>query len=95
VKNCNGVQSCQSACRTQNPCGAQHPERVNITTRVTTTAASTSPPTGVVYTGFGGAATADPKTDGGSSVTAPIDIGRVYGLFVVMGGILAGFGVLL
>lgn len=94
VDSCNGDHSCQSQCRTKHPCGAQNPQRVNITTRVSTTATKTSPPTDVVYTGFGASATGDSKK-GSSSVTVAIDIGRVYGLFIVMGGVLAGFAVLL
>lgn len=94
VENCNGVHTCQSECRTKNPCGAQNPKRVNTTATAPTTATSTTPPTDVVYTGFGSASTGDPKA-GASPMTMSIEIGRVYGLSIVIGGIFAGFTVFL
>lgn len=99
---CNGVTACQSACRDDHPCGAQNPVRVNTTT--TSSAATSTLPAGassgtagVVYTGVGGAAqTSAPASStkkNGSQMA--LDMGRAYGLAVVMGGIFAGFALIM
>ncbi|KAI9828659.1 MAG: hypothetical protein M1832_001762 [Thelocarpon impressellum] len=102
VNNCPSSDSaCQSACREKRPCGAQEPKRVNTSTISTMTAtakpgeATTSK--GQVFTGLGGAA-ATGTAGTGSKVnagTVAIDLGRGYGLAAVMGGIFAGFALLL
>lgn len=42
VNNCNGVSSCQSACRQDHPCGAQHPTLQNTSTLTSTSSAAAS-----------------------------------------------------
>ncbi|BDD57700.1 hypothetical protein MAP00_003046 [Monascus purpureus] len=93
VNNCNGVSSCQSACREDHPCGAQDPPHINATTATPTAAASTaaSTNTDVVYQGFGTATATTTSQKGMSPRAFAIDLGQVYGLFVVVGGFLAGF----
>ncbi|TVY68753.1 hypothetical protein LSUE1_G005511 [Lachnellula suecica] len=103
VAACNGNTDCQSACRSDHPCGAQNPIRVNtstITTMASTTtgAGSTSTGAGVVYTGLGGgsAETAAASTSGKKSgASSPLDMGRNYGLAVVAAGIFAGFALVM
>ena len=75
VNNCGqGDSACQTACRNNNPCGAQSPTRVNVTsssasataTQTGDSAASTVSGT-AVYTGFGGAASTGSAGSGSSS----------------------------
>ena len=103
VNNCPQSDSaCASACRTNNPCGAQDPIRVNLTTASSTmsaTAASTATGSGGAdYTGFGGSAatTTSSSADGKSAAsTLAIGLGQTYGLGVVIVGFLAGFALVL
>jgi len=104
VAACNGVTTCQSACRDQHPCGAQNPTRVNSTS--SSTMASTTLPAGattgaggVVYTGLGGGAAATATTGASSNkksgAQAALELGRNYGLAVIFGGIFAGFALVM
>ena len=102
VNNCpQGNSACQAACRTNNPCGAQDPVRVNLTTSSSTmaaTAASTATGSGGAdYTGFGGAAaTTSSSTDGKSAAsTLAVSFGQTFGIGVVACGFLAGFVLIL
>lgn len=106
VANCgNGNNQCQAACTQQHPCGAQDPVRVNVTSTSSTmtatgtdsAAATGSSAAGTVYNGFGnaGATTAAGST---SSTSAPkssaqtaVDLGRSYGIMVIIVGLFAGF----
>ncbi|KAJ5114516.1 hypothetical protein NUU61_000275 [Penicillium alfredii] len=87
VKACQGNSGCQSDCRTDNPCGAQAPKRVNTTTSTTMAATSTAT-TEALNTMAGGATGAAPRL-------ITVDMGQVYGLCVLVGGFIAGFAVLL
>jgi len=92
--------ACQSACTQDHPCGALNPTRVNVTSTSSvasstagTAAASSTGAGGQVFTGFGGAAasataTSTPKK---SDAQAVLDVGRSYGLAVVMAVLFAGF----
>jgi len=101
VTGCNGNTACQSACRTDHPCGAQDPVRVNTTTSSTmvataTTGTGASGTPGQVYNGLGGATTtaaSSGKKSGAQSTT--LDMGRTYGLAVVFAGIFAGFALVM
>ncbi|OJJ46077.1 hypothetical protein ASPZODRAFT_133057 [Penicilliopsis zonata CBS 506.65] len=105
VDNCQGDSSCQSACRQDNPCGAQNPTRVNVTTTKggkTATATDGSSGTGsaatdVVYTGIGtGAVTVTSDAKAGLAVRGvSFEAGHLYGLVAVVSGFLAGMAVLL
>ena len=99
-----GDSSCQSACRTDHPCGAQDPIRVNTSTlstmAATTTAAGASgtadaTTTGNIYTGFGSQSTGSSKSDAPAIQALTLGFGRTYGLAIVLGGIMAGFLILL
>ncbi|KAI4641915.1 uncharacterized protein J4E78_010345 [Alternaria triticimaculans] len=108
VENCNGDNSCQSACREDHPCGAQDPYRGN--TSLPTTMASTAAATGtdgsasntIPVTGFGGASetgSSDSNNNGGSndqggagSISMP---NAGLGLAAVFGSVFLGFAVLL
>ena len=88
--------ACQTDCRTRNPCGAQDPKRVNIST-TSTGAPSTATATGdatdstaeatEVYTGFGSDSTATAESGNGNANDAQalvIGFGHTYGLFIVL-----------
>jgi len=108
VAACGGDTACQSACRANNPCGAQNPTRINTTSTssmastTTLPAGASSGTAGVVYTGLGGGAVATPTGSSGSgsdtkkngSQTA-LDLGRSYGLAVVFASLFAGFALVL
>ncbi|MCJ1468961.1 hypothetical protein MMC07_007592 [Pseudocyphellaria aurata] len=109
VKKCNdNDNTCQTACRTDHPCGAQSPTRVNITS----SSSSTATPTGSsaasgsaasatddsgVYTGFGGSTSTPSSGSGGSNGAQALAIGfgRTYGLAIVLGSVCGGFMILL
>lgn len=107
IANCGGDTTCQSDCRSQHPCGAQNPTRVNVTTTSSTATATTTPAgatsgtAGVVYTGLGGGAAATTTPSSSSSSTAKsgaqaaLDLGRSYGLVVVFGGLFTGFALIM
>lgn len=78
--------ACQSNCRTAHPCGAQNPPRVNVTSTASSSAAATSTSASVIQTG--GATGAAPRAHA-------VEMGHVYGMCVLVGGIVAGFAVLL
>ncbi|KAJ5971214.1 uncharacterized protein N7479_001132 [Penicillium vulpinum] len=94
VLKCNGDSTCQNNCRVNNPCGAQDPKRVNVTTTTTTTKsatpAATETPVNTNINGNGatGATGAAPRM-------ALVDMSHVYGLCVLVGGFVAGFATLL
>lgn len=93
--------SCQSACRSDNPCGAQHPIRLNTSTistmAATTTsgggvASSASNSAGNTFTGFGGSSTASSKSVAPARIQGlALGLGGKYGLLVVLGGMMGGF----
>lgn len=86
VNKCaNGDSGCQSACRQDNPCGAQNPKRMNVTTTASAAATSTTQanPLGT-----------NPAT-GGASCMNILEAGHVYGLCVLVGGFVAGLAVFL
>jgi len=109
VENCNGDNSCQSACREDHPCGAQDPYRGN--TSLPTTMASTAAATGtdgsasntIPVTGFGGASetgSSDSSNNNGGSNDQG-GAGSIFmpnaglGLAAVFGSVFLGFAVLL
>jgi hypothetical protein len=93
VADCGSDNLCSSACRQDNPCGAQNPQRVNVTTTTSTTASPTAAPTDRVVNGM-----ADEDEDGdgsGRNAAGMLRFGDSYGLAVVAGGLFAGFAMLL
>ncbi|PGH16367.1 hypothetical protein AJ80_05217 [Polytolypa hystricis UAMH7299] len=98
VVNCNGDPTCQTECRTKNPCGAQSPKRVNVTSTTTTTGptgSSTSKPSDAVYTGLGDGSASEGDSDENAAMRTAVELGQVYGFGVVAAGFLAGFAILL
>lgn len=77
--------ACQSACRDDHPCGAQKPERVNITSTSTQAATTTSMAN----------IQATKVPSGAASRSVPADGGYIYGSCVLIGGFIAGFAILL
>jgi len=95
---------CAASCLQNNPCGAQNPIRVNVTSTsstmstaaATADSASTSATGGVVYTGYGGsAATATPTPDVKNGAQTVLDLGRSYGLSLVILGLFSGFALMI
>jgi hypothetical protein len=102
VASCNGDSTCQGACREDNPCGAQDPTRVNVTSTSSAMASTTLPAgassgtAGVVYTGLGGVATPTTSADDTKHNSASaIEFGRSYGLVAVFTGLFAGFALVM
>ncbi|KAF7116231.1 hypothetical protein CNMCM5793_004307 [Aspergillus hiratsukae] len=92
VDRCPSSDSaCQSACRSDHPCGAQNPIRVNVTT----TSATSSPTNNAASTSTLPPFTGEPTSKNAAIRGLSVDIGHVYGLCVVVGGFIAGFAVLL
>ncbi|KAJ5218209.1 uncharacterized protein N7498_000308 [Penicillium cinerascens] len=91
VSNCaQGDSSCQSDCRVDHPCGAQHPIRVNVTTTSSAVAAASATASNTN--------TANPlgtNAATGGAVRMSSDLGHVYGLCLLVGAFIAGFAVLL
>jgi len=108
VNNCGlANNACANTCRTAHPCGAQNPTRVNVTSSTASasggSAAATSGGSDGTFggAGSGGAATTSSSgSSGGSSGTksgasvVAINLGRTYGLSVLIAGIFAGFALL-
>lgn len=108
---CGNDNTCAAACVQDHPCGALNPTRVNTSTITTMPATSTTEGAaastasdGVIYSGFGGgsaAATTTAASSGssasGSSAAArvAVNIGQVYGLAMLAGGIFFGFAFML
>lgn len=95
-----GNTPCQSACRTDNPCGAQNPTRVNITTSssvvATATDGSTATAGPAIYTGLGESSSSSSKSsDKDSGSNAVLAMGHSYGLAVVLAGLFTGFAMVL
>jgi hypothetical protein len=102
--------TCQAACRTSNPCGAQNPARVNTSTSSAMEATSrpTAAPTGdaedsdseptAVYTGFGSDPTASADEGSGNTNSAQalvLGFGHTYGLFIVLTAVCGSFTLML
>lgn len=98
MSNCGGDNACANSCRVNHPCGAQSPQRVNTTASVSSTS-STSLPTDVVYKGFGsGSATAQQTGKSAATsirVVALSSVGQTFGSLAVIGGLFAGFAIML
>ncbi|TVY42459.1 hypothetical protein LSUB1_G001730 [Lachnellula subtilissima] len=96
VTACNGDTNCQSNCRSQHPCGAQNPVRVNTSTSsVMPSTTSGGASNTQVYNGLGGAATTTAASGKKSDAQSALDIGRSYGLAVVFASIFAGFALVM
>ncbi|KAI9758012.1 MAG: PX domain-containing protein ypt35 [Chaenotheca gracillima] len=97
VNNCGTDSACASNCRQNNLCGAQNPKRVNLTTSTassTVAATATSSGSNAIDTaGFGGQGSSSGTKDNGA--VGALDLGRAYGLAVVVVGTFAGFAILL
>ncbi|KAL2831820.1 hypothetical protein BDW59DRAFT_125631 [Aspergillus cavernicola] len=90
VNNCPQTDAgCQTDCRTDNPCGAQNPERVNATSSAGTTATSTTTSTTSSLAPFTG------LPDEDNAAQSLSDLTQIYGLFAVFGAFFAGFTILL
>ncbi|PYH47672.1 uncharacterized protein BP01DRAFT_354189 [Aspergillus saccharolyticus JOP 1030-1] len=89
VSKCNGNSLCQSDCRSQHPCGAQDPKRVNATSTSNSTPAATAASTTTSLAPFTGV------PDEGVAPRSLADMAQLYGLVTVVGAFLAGFTTLI
>ncbi|RHZ61135.1 uncharacterized protein CDV56_105494 [Aspergillus thermomutatus] len=82
VDRCDSSDAtCQSACRTERPCGAQNPKRHNVTT---TTSATSNPTKNAATTTTLAAFTGEATNKNAAVRVSSVDIGHVYGLCVVL-----------
>lgn len=89
VTACGQNNECSRACREDNPCGAQDPAPPNKTASETSASASaTKSASDEIITNLGG----DQK--GAAASFGGVELGRQYGLAVVLGGFFAGFALL-
>ncbi|RGP57646.1 cdp-alcohol phosphatidyltransferase protein [Fusarium sporotrichioides] len=103
VTDCGGSASCASDCRENNPCGAEDPKKYNTTSTATgtgavkATASATDDGT-TVYTDTPGSESNDDDSDSAASTktngAAVIEVGRTWGLTIVLSTIFAGFAML-
>lgn len=92
VAGCHNDNICASSCRQDHPCGALNPQRANSSTTTSATASSTASQTsGQVFTGVLGATT---SSEPGKGAAPRMEVGRLYGLCVVLGSLFVGFALL-
>lgn len=81
---------CQSACRSDHPCGAQDPVRVNVTTKPSPT------PSAKAAANTTTSVPLDTSTATGDATQLLAGgMGHMYGLCVLMGGFAMGFAALM
>jgi len=105
IAACGGVNTCQSACRQDHPCGAQDPSPPNNTATKTSASAGSSATAadgsastgagGTAFNGLGGTAAPTGGSSSKSGAQTALDMGRSYGLAVVFTGIFAGFALVM
>ncbi|ROT34978.1 hypothetical protein SODALDRAFT_329186 [Sodiomyces alkalinus F11] len=87
--------ACAAACREENPCGAQDPERVNVTSSSSAssepTPSSTADANDGIFTGLAGSE----NNDDNDSAASVMEIGRGMGLAVLVSAVFGGFGIML
>ncbi|KAK5992493.1 hypothetical protein PT974_05900 [Cladobotryum mycophilum] len=93
VKACGQDNTCASACRENNPCGATNPKRYNTTETASIPAATTTSDDGTVFTGTPGE-TGSASHPGKKGAAPALEVGRAYGLFIVLGSMFVGFAML-
>jgi hypothetical protein len=103
VTDCAGSASCASDCRENNPCGAEDPKKYNTTSTATGTGAvkataSATDDANTVYTDTPGSENNDDDSDSAettkSNGAAVIEVGRTWGLTIVLSTMFAGFAML-
>ncbi|SRR6266699_3765651 len=91
VKSCGSDNTCTNSCRQDHPCGAQYPQRVNTSTSSTMSATATATSSNQVFSGLAGS----PSTTASSNMAPALESGRILGLALTLGGLLAGVAILL
>jgi len=93
VANCGQNNECSSACRQDHPCGATDPKRFNTTATASTTSVPTATQTSsdTIFSGTpGSSGTSSSK----NAAISALEVGRAYGLAVVLGSMFVGFAML-
>ncbi|OAQ62610.1 cdp-alcohol phosphatidyltransferase protein [Pochonia chlamydosporia 170] len=88
-KDACSTDACKSDCQQKHPCGAQSPSPPNKTKTATTSSSSTSAPNTIYTDGPGGSGNSGKKGAG-----VALEVGRTYGLAIVLTGLFAGFALL-
>lgn len=83
VAKCS-TSACAASCRSDHPCGAQDPKRVNVTTTSAAATTSTTMPS-----------TMRTNESTGGAARFSVEMGHIYGTCVLIGGFIVGFAVLL
>ena len=95
VRDCNGDNACASSCREDNPCGASDPSpaKDSTTSRTSKPTASVTEVDDEEETKiFSGSAGGSDDDSPGAGVA--LEVGRGYGLAIVLGGLFVGFALL-
>lgn len=98
VAACGQDNTCSSNCRQDHPCGALSPTRANTTSSAagtTATASNSATTSGQIFTGLGGGSSATGTAK--SNFAAPkFEAGRsLVGVVLTLGGLAAGFTLIL
>ncbi|KOS21651.1 hypothetical protein ESCO_005114 [Escovopsis weberi] len=88
VTKCGNDNECAGACREDHPCGATSPKRYNVTATASAPSSTSTSDDDAIFTGTPGGG---PSKKGAA---ASLDIGRTYGLAVVLGSMFVGFAML-
>ncbi|KAG5989369.1 hypothetical protein E4U43_004515 [Claviceps pusilla] len=85
------TNACKSDCVQNHPCGAQNPQKLNTTSTVEPTSTATDGPN-TIYTDSPGGSNGG--GNGKKGAAAALEVGRTYGLVVVLASLFAGFALL-
>lgn len=97
VEACND-NACASSCREDNPCGAQDPRRVNVTSSSATaepTPSSTADADDGIFTGMAGSENDNDDNDNNESAGSAVHVSQGMGLALLMSAVFGGFAVML
>ncbi|KAG6004622.1 hypothetical protein E4U21_000898 [Claviceps maximensis] len=88
------TNACKSDCVQNHPCGAQNPQKVNTTTSVESGSTATATDgSNTIFTDSPGAGT-DGDGSGKKGAAAALEVGRTYGLVIVLTSLFVGFALL-
>lgn len=96
VKACGYDNTCQSDCREKHPCGATDPKRENKTTSTSgsPTASKTDGPNTIYTDSPGGGSSGKGGSSDKKGAGVALEVGRTYGLAIVLTSLFAGFALL-
>lgn len=89
-----GNNDCASDCVQNNRCGAQNPSKANATTTASPSATSSDGANTIFTDGPDGSSGGSGSGSGKKGAGAALEVGRTYGLAIVLTGLFAGFALL-